>query len=276
MLQLILLAVHLWSAPVSKGPILLTEALDQGLLTVEAQSLGGHTGKVVELKMEPLNKKKFSVKIPAGLIMHTQDTTEQDLILVQERVLAFEGKRRVVRLNGYCVQASNRSPSAGGVLQVGSLASGHLLALASHLQEQRIEDSRGQEAVWVLSDEHPLSYVTDPELQQYLANLLGKEAPGFWIRHAGQGREGQPAFQHAPALIEGVFEFRTDTPREGRLGLYDEAGTLLKLLHDHGTLRAGNHRLRFTVELQNLEPGTYRVELRDAADLMLEGMDVQF
>lgn len=275
MLYSLLLSSFLaWSAPGTE--LLLPEALERGLVQAEVHSLGGHIGKVVEFRITPTGKKKLSVRIPAGLLLHTRDTTEQDILLVQERLLVLEGRVRTVQLNGYCIQATNRSPSAGSAFTVGSLAAGHLLTLAQHLRKQHAEDSRGQEAVWVLSDRHPLSYVSDPELQRYLAELLGKDAPGYWIRHARQGEEGQQAFVEAPVSIEGYFQFQTEEPMEARLGLYDMEGALLKELYDHGSLRAGGHRLRFTVELQHLEPGRYQVALRSPDGRELGRVEVEF
>jgi hypothetical protein len=271
---LLLSALLVWSA--SSSELLLPEALEKGLVQADVHSLGGHTGKVVEFRITPTGKKKFSVRIPAGLILHSQDSTEQDILLVQERLLVLEERARTVQLNGYCIQASNRSPSAGSAFTVGSLAAGHLLTLAQHLRKQHAEDGRGQEAVWVLSDRHPLSYVSDPDLQRYLAELLGKDAPGYWIRHARQGEQGQQAFVEAPLSIEGYFQFQTEEPMEARLGLYDMEGTLLKELYDHGTLRDGGHRLRFTVELQNLDPGRYQVALRGHSGRELGRVEVEF
>lgn len=45
--------------------------------------MGGYVGKAVEFRLEPRSKKKLGLQIPAGLILHSQDSTEQGLILAQ-------------------------------------------------------------------------------------------------------------------------------------------------------------------------------------------------
>jgi len=60
--------------------ILLTEAVEKGLVEITAEGEGGHTGKCLKLKIKNLHKKKLDIQIPAGLIFNSKDEGHQDLM----------------------------------------------------------------------------------------------------------------------------------------------------------------------------------------------------
>ena len=87
------------------------EAIQSGLIRVDPLGNGGHTERCLQLKFENLQKKNLEIFIPAGLIFHTVDTSEQDLIIIQERLLVLEKfQKRSISIYAMCIQASNASP----------------------------------------------------------------------------------------------------------------------------------------------------------------------
>jgi hypothetical protein len=111
--------------------ILLTDAVKKGLVEIAAEGEGGHMGKCLKLKIKNLRKKKLDIHIPAGLIFSSNDPSQQDLMITEERMLAVEGnKSRVTKMYAACIQASNGSPTLGSGFNLSLLATGHLLKVA--------------------------------------------------------------------------------------------------------------------------------------------------
>lgn len=273
LLLLVFLPIHLLLAGSTYD---LAEALEKGFVKLEASGTGGHTNQSLSIRLTNLHKKKWELVIPAGFLFQSQDTSEQDLLVVRARTLKMEkGKNPKLRLHALCTQANNASPGLGSTFLAYQLASGPLLSLAQYLHKKRLSDAEAQDAVWAITDNHPISYIGNSDLAAFMAELLGKRLPGYTIEHQGRSRPGQPAFRDEPALVHGLLEYQTSTDCQASFGLYNAEGEQVVVGFENQTQRAGRHRFKFHFEILNLPKGKYYARMT-SGDAVLGEMEVAF
>ncbi|MEZ4686461.1 MAG: hypothetical protein R3B47_10465 [Bacteroidia bacterium] len=145
---------------------------------------GGYQGEKLQLLLTNTSRKKMVLHLPAGQQFPSEDVDEQDLIHTQDRYIEMmAGNTRSVGIFTMCTQASNMSPRQGSSFQLGSLATGGLLAVAQTIAADNYQSSTAQSAVWAVSSGRPLDeiYARDTAMALRLARVaseaLGREIP---------------------------------------------------------------------------------------------------
>lgn len=274
---LLLLFVWLTVPLFSATSIGLKEAISQGLVTVNAIGEGGYTGKVMALEITNLHKKELLVDIPAGLQLHSEDTTIQDLIITDMRQLALaSGAKRRVVINAMCIQPHNGSPYAASVYRLGDLANDTLVKLASYLATKGIDDELGQSAIWAMINNEGLENVYGPDrtrlqdLLEYMHQLTGKPLP--WYNKEKAPPPPGEVFSQEPAIIHANFEFKLAMAGTAHLAIYDEAGDVVYVIQDNMMVRSGKSMMKFRIEVRGYEKGKYYVRLQLNGNLQEEKM----
>lgn len=247
------------------------EAIQSGLIRVVPFGNGGHTERCLQLNFENLQKKNLEISIPAGLIFHTIDTSEQDLIIIQERLLVLEKfQKRSISFYAMCIQAGNASPMKDSPFKMGPEAEGNLLKLVHFIDEKNIRTDAAQYAIWAVTDDKRIENIGHPELAIFTAELLGKPTPDYYIRHAAESQPGQRAFQDRPAVIDGIFKYESDMDRKVSFGLYDAAGTLLHEGFADQFQKKGSHKFKFRFEVRHIPQGQYFARLMSEGKVIAE------
>ncbi|MFT6319695.1 MAG: hypothetical protein ACJAT4_000612 [Granulosicoccus sp.] len=257
--------------------ILLTEAVKKGYVEISAEGEGGHTGKCLKLKIKNLQKKKLNIQIPAGLIFNSNDSTQQDLMITEEKVLAIEGnKRRVTKMYAACIQAPNGSPTLGSGFSLSMLASGHLLQVAQYLANEKLYKSdASQYAVWAVSNNKRVENIDHGKLANYVADLLGKAHPEYVVVHKTTSSPGEPAYREAPSIIKGRWKFKTKEDKIMTFGLYTKDGLLKHAFFENKKKVRGLHKFSFTFKVFNMPQGEYYIRLISGEEV-IEEKEVRF
>ncbi|MFK7771186.1 MAG: hypothetical protein AB8F94_03565 [Saprospiraceae bacterium] len=252
--------------------ILLTEAIEKGYVEISAEGEGGHTGKCLKLKIKNLRKKKVEIEIPAGLIFNSNDPTQQDLMITEERMLAIEGnKRRVAKMYAACIQAPNGSPTSGSGFNMSMLASGQLLQVAQYLAKEKLyKNDAAQYAVWAISNSKRVENIDHGKLANYVADLLGKPRPEYVVVHKTTSRPGEPAYREAPSIIKGRWKFKTEEDKIMTFGLYTLDGELKHAFFQNKKKIKGLHKFSFTFKVFNMPQGEYYIRLISGGEVIEE------
>jgi hypothetical protein len=251
-------------------------AIKSGLIEVEPFGNGGHTGKCIQLKLKNLKKKKLEIFVPAGLIFNSVDTFNQDLIIIQDRMLVLDKfQKRSFSLYAMCIQASNASPSIESLFETGPEAEGNLLEVIKFIDKKNIRTQAAQYAIWAVTDNKRIENINHPELAIFTAELLGKPIPQYMIQHAAQSRPGQPAFQDKPVVINGTFRYKSSEERKVSFGLYNAEGTLLYESFKDQVQQRGEHKFKFLFEVRNIPKGKYYARLISGG-VVIEELEVEF
>jgi len=254
----------------------LIDALEKGWISLEAEGTGGHQDRSLRLKILNQKKKKLEINIPAGLIFHSQDSLLQDLIITQSQLFALEkNQKRSIRVYGMCIQASNGSPRENSSFNYGGHAERKLAKLVRYIDLKNIKNYSAQEAIWCITDKHRLEFIGDPGLAVFVAELLEKPIPNYYIQHARQERHGQAAFVERPSIIKGSFKYQNDMDRTVSFGLYDGEGDLRYLAFENQEQKKGFIKFKFYFEVRNIPKGTYYARLKSGDELVSE-MKISF
>ncbi|MFK8008781.1 MAG: hypothetical protein AB8H03_20645 [Saprospiraceae bacterium] len=252
--------------------ILLTEAVEKGLVEIAAEGEGGHTGKCLKLKIKNLRKKKLEIEIPAGLIFNSNDEDHQDLMTTQERILAIEGnKKRVAKMYAACVEAPKGSPTVGSGFNMSMLATGHLLQIAKFLAKEKLyKNEAAQYAVWAASDNKRVENIDHGKLANYVADLLGKPRPEYVVVHKTTSLPGEPAYREAPSIIKGRWKFKMEEDKIMTFGLYTLEGELRHAFFENKKKIKGLHKFSFTFKVFNMPQGEYLIRLISGGEVIEE------
>ena len=264
------------------SPIDLNEAIEKGLIELEALGAGGHSGECLKVKLKNLQKKDLEITIPAGMVFEANDSSLQNLMIVKEETLLVEkGKTRIAKLHSYCVEAWDGSPGEGTPFRLGKMAVGNLLAFAQFLSaEKHYNNEYAQNAVWAVSDEDRLENIGDPALAKHVAKLLGKPEPQYNVKYkqpdVSRMLPGTPVRQMQEALsMNGLFYYTLATDKIVNFELYNEEGEMVHALFKNRRQKRGYHKFRFEFEISNLPKGKYYARLMSGRD-KIEELSVEF
>ncbi|MBR9921088.1 MAG: hypothetical protein GYB31_09635 [Bacteroidetes bacterium] len=243
---------------------------------VEILANGDYSEGSVELKIKSSHNRDVELIIPAGTEFYTSDEHDQILIIVEDQVIALYRKRfRKKVLDGYCTEASDGVPGTGMAFQFMPTKREKLQKLADFINENGGFDSHAiQEAVWCVSDNHSLSYISSDnpaktkKLTQFVADLTEQEIPWHHVRRNLGQSDGYVLA--SPVFVSGEIEFATDKPTtvkckiltaEGEL-IYDNPDTL-------SVPKTHRAKLNFKVSVSGWDTGTYFVVYYNQDDEVL-------
>ncbi len=136
------------------------DAINKGLIRAVVKGKGGHGGECINLNIISIASVDTTIYVEAGRRLNSEDSTIQDILVVKEiPIFVKAGEEKNINIYGFCCQASNHSPSTNEKFDIGHMADSGLVKLAQFLSKNPFEDGIMQNAVWVISDNHPLSSV---------------------------------------------------------------------------------------------------------------------
>lgn len=138
----------------------LGKGVTSGMFKVSLKGKGGHTGECILMNIVNVSSIDTTIYIEAGRRLKSIDSTVQDILIVKEMPLMVRaGEEKEINLFGFCCQASNHSPSTDEAFEIGQMADNGLVKLAEFLSVNSYDLGVMQNAVWVISDNHPLASV---------------------------------------------------------------------------------------------------------------------
>ena len=257
----------------------LQEALSQKLISVTVQGKGGHQGECLNVTFKNLRGQSLRIRIPTGQLMAPADSAQQTLVVAEEKWVSVTSKTPAqLSLKTFCTQAGEISPTQGAVFAVGAMAPQILCNVLKYISESgKINDGNAQSAVWVITNGYSLGSIGDPALTQFVAHQLGKEMPGYKIKHKTvEYVPGRVADLGKAMVVEGNLRFYLEKDEKVRMVLLDSAGKLVTNISKEELMIAGEHRSGIHLEVWNLTPGKYVVRLQAKDGRSIKDMEVEF
>ena len=138
----------------------LGDGLKTGMFKASVKGKGGHTGNCILMNIVNLSSLDTTIYIEAGRRLKSVDSTVQDILIVKEiQLLVKAREEKNIDIFGFCCQATNHSPSKDEAFEIGNMADSNLVKLAQFLSINSFDEGIMQNAVWVVSNDHPLSSV---------------------------------------------------------------------------------------------------------------------
>lgn len=275
----VLSAVAQKATPPSSRNVDLRDALERKLIRVEISGLGGHHGECLKITCNNLGTQQIRVHFPQGQLMEPADSSQQTLVVAEEKWLAVSAKKPAeVLLRTFCTQAGDLSPTRGSAFSVAALAPESLCKVLQYISEHgKTEDVAAQAAVWAVTSGSGLGSIGDPQLTQFVALQLGKKTPNYRIRHEKvESVPGRTADLGKALVVEGNFQYFLEKDEMVRMVLLDGSGALVKNISKDEKMVAGEHRSGLQLQVWNLQPGKYTVRMQTKDGRVIKDMEVEF
>lgn len=141
-------------------------------------------GNCLRINLLNISKTSFLLRIEAGRLLETTDTSEQRMMVTQEELIVLQpGARKTLRLYAMCTQMRDHSPNEQSLLVPDRMADGNLLTLARFISKNKFQGLAAQEAIWVLTDNNDIGSIYSDnlnemnQLQSIVSKLTGKLPP---------------------------------------------------------------------------------------------------
>lgn len=260
--------IILAARPESIERISIETALKKGLISVEATSLGGHSGDVVSLKVTPIINKSFRLYIPAGTHFIPDDEGDQNIFMVKDQEEMIANNEIEIEVEGFCSESNDRSPSAGSGFKVIHSKEQNLLKLADYMRGKAFSSDVKQSAVWAVSDNSPISYISDDEneediksLRTFISELTGQPNVWYTTERNIEILEDR-TIEASPVKVSGNIEYKVTRPGKMTAGVYRINDTEIFTLGDGMKLpQAGDYSFFFNLTVEGWKTGGYKVKV---------------
>lgn len=216
--------------------IKIEDAIKKNFIKTEVIGKGGHEEECVMLKIKNISEYDTTFYIEPGRRIASEDSSVQDILIVKEKMLLLaSGEEATIDAYGFCCQVHNASPVKGEKFYIGNMADESLVKLAEFLNKNDFPAGAMQGAVWVVSDNNPLSCInsydsTDVlkirELQKFVAKL--KKIPLDYTWYSIQYKSDTTMlFSGVADTLYGEIEYELWNNCKANLIMYDERGSVL-------------------------------------------------
>ena len=259
--------------PLSANGTSLNELVGNGTIVLTLTASGGHTASCITLTAKNLSDKHVITSLSPGHTLWPDDEGQQSIVVTQELMLAMHPDQVIERqVYGFCFESLDAGPSGGSKYQLGPIIEGTLSSLARFLNQNRdLPVSAQQQAIWVVSDCHPLSSIqvrdTETEsLASFVADALGLERPWYTTEHM---KTVDQLFTRQVERIYGEMPFEVQQYVTLSISIVDEDGRVMKHLVRSARYGPGSYTQPLDLFVIRWPPGEYVVRFEDGERALL-------
>lgn len=259
---LVIIAVLLLSLTTdNKKHITINEAIEKNLISWEIKGLGGHTGECVDVTIKNTSNIDTVFFFESGRRLISKDEAIQDILIIhpQEFTLAA-GTEKQFKGFGFCCQAHKGSPYENSEFKIGNLNNNKLVSLANYLNKHKYKQDQIQNAVWVISDNNPISSIYVPTdnkekardmmaLKEYVAKLSGIDFKNLWYSLKYKN-DTTRLFSGEATWIEGKFDYRITHYSQGTMAVFNDRNKIVIYIFKESShsSRAYSYPINFSVD----------------------------
>lgn len=207
------------------------------------------------------------MKIPNGQQLISNEDPTQDLILVQEELLAVKpNESREELLFAMCTQHSNSAPGDRDLYTLGNSAEGPLKKIAEEIQKKKAFNTIGQYSVWNATDDYGLLGIEGfdtaeaDHFQNFVADVLNLEIPTEEnvLRYENVDEPHRRLVEH---IVGGEFNFSFTKPSDVTIGMFNERNVIVKELLNKPQTEPGKHNFTFEFDTMQYTEKNYYIRL---------------
>lgn len=275
---LVALCIGLYAFQVLKNaPVSMTleEAIQKKMVNCRYTSNGQYSGESVELSITNLSGTPLQISIPVGTVFKPNDEGDQDLIVVEQQVIALNSKATGKQtLDGFCMEANDHAPTPENGMKLSKTTNQKLKDLATHINGKGYDKDMIQSAVWIVSNGHSIGDIDqDSEkgkaLRTYLSTLTGQKDPWYETTREHVVREDR-VIENNPISVNGKIQFVSD----GKIKIHEVVqkvnGEVKNTSSEIEFPRQGKWNYQFTLTVKGWEKGNYEVKVMDGNNKVLE------
>lgn len=246
--------------------ISLQDALDQNLVEITMESSGGYSGKCVALHIDSKSNKKYQLLLNPGDVFIPDDGGNQNILVVEEQVLAMDDAQDDFRVEGFCCEAHDHSPGEGEGFTFSRVDNEKLVSLANYISGKGIDTDNKQSAIWAVSDGNSVSDIypsnsKSKDLRKYVCDLTGQKDVWFNTKNNYQVTEDRRIVTQ-PVLITGEVIYNVEKPGKIFCSVYDADGNvMIELVKGSQIPYAAELSFEFQGKVKGWDEGDYFVKV---------------
>lgn len=225
-----------------------------------------------DIKIGILNLTGGSVEITArpGFVFGSAEGDVQDMILTEPlHMIASHESYTEDAVHAMCIQSSNKSPLAESVFYAKHYAGGSMETLAEFIHDNQYQNHMGQEAMWVLSNDHSVYNITGyadvaNPIRQYVADLTGV----FFDTSLVDKQVNYVPRTHKEYAL--YLKFYLQQREDIKLQVYNQKGEFDRDLMIYRDQEAGQYNFKYKISLYGMLGEKYYVRLYVGEDMRNE------
>jgi hypothetical protein len=227
--------------------------------------MGGYQENCISFDLKNTTSDTIHVWIEPGRRLISGDSTLQDIFLVKEiktSIPPYESKK--LPGYGFCCEATMHAPPAKSVFSIGTLAPAPWVKLAEVINQNNFPPDAIQNAVWVFSNNHPVSSVADNNtpaidlLRRTVASLKGIELPWYSISFE---KDTSTLFSGRAEKLWGSFEYSMKTNAIVTIKVRNQNGMLMATLMKAMAHNPGKYLFDVDLPVKNWKKGDYEINI---------------
>ena len=259
----------------------LSDAIKDKWVSMDAINFEGkYKGKTTNLKIANTSKNDLDVKVNLGIFLKPDDNSCQPMLLAGgEQLTVKAGTTREVAVMTFCGNAPKHCPGKDLHYSFSHVGSDTLIKVLEYIRTNSLYDFLGQNAVWVMTNNHSLTDLYDDSrpgsaqaLMEYIIKLTGRKRPEYYTVQKDVEAPGQPAYVPKPLKIVAMFELRLDAPKTLTLGVFNDKGEMIQKVFEHKEFFATGHRFEVEFEAADVPPGKYYIRVKEYDQVIQEKM----
>lgn len=258
------------------GTSLTTALANHQVEMIAIKNAESYHGRGLDLHLKNNTTKPIIINIDPAMIFTASDTADQDLVIVHnEAVVIGANSTQTVTVQCFCAKSYGAPPTENMRYTYKRKGDTIMVQVLRYIIDNHINTDIAQDAVWVLTNNHPLSnvYPTDMasyELVSLMAKLLHRSMPELYVYTTKNDTPTRVAYNPKPLKMMAKFEYIATEDQVLTLGVYNDSGKNVQAVFDNKPFGKGGHRFTVEFEAADVPAGKYYIRLIREGQVMKE------
>ncbi len=234
-------------------------------INTKITGVGGYSEECLNFEIENLKPDTLFILLEPGRRIVSYDSTIQDILILKTVEITLPPLASIILKGyGFCCQSSNSSPSFGSKFNIGFMAPKTWVEFAEFADKSNFPADALQNAVWVLSNNHPLSSIHNEkpelvfELKKIVAKLTKQEIPWYSLTFE---KDTANLFSNKPERIFGKIDYYVKHNSVISINIRDAEGNVVATLIKKLAQNPGEYYYNLNLSVKGWKKGKYTINI---------------
>ena len=202
-------------------------------------AIGGYSEECLNFEIENLKVATLFILLEPGRRIVSLDSTIQDILILKKVEITLAPLASIILKGyGFCCQSSNNALHYTSKFNIGFKAPKSWITFANFINTTNFPPDAIQNAVWVMSNNHPISSIHNEkpelvlELKKIVAKIKEQELPWYSLTFE---KDTSTLFSNKPEGIFGKIDYYIKHNTVFSINIRDYEGNIInKLAHNPG------------------------------------------
>jgi len=234
-------------------------------INTKITGVGGYSEECLNFEIENLKPDTLFILLEPGRRIVSHDSTIQDILILKTVEITLPPLVSVIiKGYGFCCQSSNSGPSFGAKFNIGFMAPKNWIEFAVFADKSNFPPDALQNAVWVLSNNHPLSSIHNEkpelvfELKKIVAKLTNQKIPWYSLTFE---KDTANLFSNKAEKIFGKIDYYVKHNSVISINIRDEKGNIVATLIERLAQNPGEYYYNLNFPVKGWKKGKYTINI---------------